>query len=380
MSRNWEFAYLLPHAAFDEPIENAHLALVPSGDSRLLALARKHKTVRKLTSEFKDQFGRKVKPSALLIRADAPKSAYDFYAVVSFRNVVAVSSIIDAWGFQLAGGNAGYPLWSDFFDFYPFSPMKDYADLAARSVASMEIDKPDKFSGQRAPHLPSNGRLSFGVDEAVLESCLVQWERRFVKAYQEWNTTKLFRSLQVATQASRMPAVGTRTPTIHDAGVAVSLWVSALEILCHPRRGKANLGRVLQLLEDVEYREPKLRAKRYVRRSRRGNVVGRINYVQKLYTELYRARCDFFHGNPVTSGDLFPSNDRNSPILLHCAPLVYRAALSAFLPDDDTGTTDGASLQDQLAAYFSNLLKLGEFEKALRACQEKSKRKRKTSP
>ena len=375
MTTTWEFAYLLPHAALEKPVENGHLALVPPSDGRLLALSNKHKTVRKLTSKFKDQFGRKVEPSALLIRADAPKSAYDFYAVVSFRNIVAISSIIDAWGFQLAGGSAGYPLWSDYFDFYPFSPMKDYEDLAAQSPASWEVNKPDKLSGQRAPHLPSNSRLSFGVDKAVLQACLGQWEKRFIKREQAWNTTKLFRSLEVAAQASRMPAVGTRTPTIHDAGIAVSLWVSAFEILCHPRRGEANLDRVVRLLEDVDYREPKLKAKWYVHKSRSGNVLGRINYVQKLYTELYRARCDFFHGNPVTSGNLFLSRDRNSPILLHCAPLVYRAALSVILPDDDTDTEDGGSLQNQLAAFLSNLMKAGEFEKALRACQQKINRK-----
>lgn len=375
MNTTWDFAYLLPHAAFQEPIENDHLALVPPGDRRLLALSRKYKTVRKLTSRFKDQFGEKIEPSALLIRADAPASARDFYAVVSFRNIVAISSLIDSWVFRLAGGSVGYPLWSDYFDFYPFSPQDDYEDLAARSAANREIQKPDKFSGQRAPHLPTSKWLSFDTDKFVLKACLYQWERRFIKGYQESKTTKLFRSLQVATQASRMPAVGTRVATIHDAGVSVSLWVSAFEILCRPKGANVDLLTVLTLLDDVEYLERSLQANWYQHQNKNGVLIRRINYVQKLYVELYRARCDFLHGNPVTSGNLFPSKDRKGPILLYCAPLVYRAALSAFLPDTNANSKDIRSLPEQAASFVERRLAVGKFEDVLLACQQKKKKK-----
>ena len=128
------------------------------------------------------------------------------------------------------------------FDFYPFTETTDGSRLIAKSVASLEIwNNVEEFSGQRAPHLPTADRLSFGADRLVLDACLKQWYRRFIGQKKEWKTRVLFRSLQIAAQASRMPAVGTGSPTIHDAGVGIALWVSAMEILSHPRKGNASL-------------------------------------------------------------------------------------------------------------------------------------------
>ena len=175
----WQFAYLMPHTDFEEPIEHGPLALVRHDDERLKALADTSKAVNKLLTSFTDQFGECEKPSAILVRSDAlPK--IDFYAVASFRNAIAISSIIDGTATQLAGGTADYPLWSDSFDLYAFTvTISD--DLKAWSSASYEINHSDGFAGQRAPQIPSGRRLHFGVDRNVLAGCLRQWNRRFVK-------------------------------------------------------------------------------------------------------------------------------------------------------------------------------------------------------
>jgi len=366
MTVNWHFAYLLPHAAFSEPIENEFLALVPPNDKRLTDLAQQYPAVCKLTTKFTDQFRRAVKPSALLVRSDAPQSV-DFHAVASFRNTVAISSIIDAWCFQLTGGNCGYALWSDYFDFYPFTATKDGNDLIAQSVASMEYNKPDKFTGQRTPHLPTADRLSFGVDKLILDACLKQWHRRFIKQRKEWKTRVLFRSMEIAAQAGRMPAVGTQSPTIHDAGVGIALWVSALEILSHPRTGKASLQAVLDLLAGADWMASPLKTTRYKVKNK--GTTSRVNYIQKLYAELYRARNDFLHGNPVTAGNLFPAKERSQPLLLHCAPLVYRAALTSFFGIRQPEILPGRQLQKTFAAHLDYDIKQDVFEKAVRACQ-----------
>ncbi len=329
MSTIWEFAYLLQHVAFSGPIENEFLAIVPPTDDRLKDLARQRTAIGKLTTKFTDQFGRAVNPSGLLARSDRPKSV-DFHAVVSFRNIVAISSIIDAWCFQLTEPGARYPLWSDYFDFYPFTETTDGSRLIAKSVASLEIwNNVEEFSGQRAPHLPTADRLSFGADRLVLDACLKQWYRRFIGQKKEWKTRVLFRSLQIAAQASRMPAVGTGSPTIHDAGVGIALWVSAMEILSHPRKGNASLQTVLDLLAGADWIARPLRTAKY-KVKYKGSTIP-VNYIRKLYAELNRARNDFLHGNPVRAGNLFPAKEQSQPLLLHCAPLIYRAALTSFL-------------------------------------------------
>ena len=297
--------------------------------------------------------GRAVNPSALLVRSDAQKSV-DFQAIVSFRNTVAISSIIDAWCFQLTGAGACYPLWSDYFDFYPFTETTDGTGLIAKSVASLELSyNLDNFSGQSAPYLSTADGSTFGIDRLLLDACLKQWHRRFIRRKKESKTRALFRSLEIAAQASRMPAVGTGSPTIHDAGVGIALWVSALEILSHPhpRKGKASLETVLNLLAGADWITPELRTAKYTVTVKKGLTM-RVNYIRKLYAELYRARNDFLHGNPVRAGNLFPAKEQSHPLLLHCAPLIYRAAIASFL-----GIRQPEILPDRV------------YEDAVRACQ-----------
>lgn len=370
MTVQWDFAYLIPHASFEKPIERGHLALVPPGDIRLAALINSNRGVAQLTSRFTDQFGRAVKPSAILVRSDAPKSI-DFYAVASFRNSIAISAVIDAWVYRLAGGNAGYALWADYFDFYPFTAGKD-GTLMARSVASFEIDHSEDFRGQRAPHIVSHSCLSFGVDEFVLERCLQQWDRRFLQNRKERQSQVLFRSLEVACQAMRVPAVGTQRPTIHDLGVGIAMWVSAFEILSHPKVGDANLGTVLDLLSKADWIDAKLQSKRYKVKYR--GKTHAINLVQKFYHELYRARNAFLHGNAVTQSKLFPMQKAGGPNLLNCAPLIFRAALLAFT-QAAIATTKGADLAAATAAFFTLSFAQSHYEDAMLNCKPSAKKR-----
>lgn len=357
---------MIPHADFDKAIERGPLALVPLKDSRLAELITNNRGISQLTSNFTDQFGRRVTPSAILIRSDAPK-CIDFYAVAGFRNCIAISAVIDAWVYKLAGGNAGYPLWADYYDFYPFTAGKDGA-LIARSVASFESDHSDNFRGQRAPHIASQSCLSFGVDEIVLERCLQQWDRRFLQNRCERASQVLFRSLEIASQAMRVPAIGTQRPTIHDLGVGIALWVSAFEILSHPRKGNANLGTVLDLLSNVGWIDKKLSATRFTVEYPRKNY-RKVNLAQKFYHELYSARNAFLHGNAVTASKLFPGKKRGGPNLLDLAPLVYRAAILAH-----TGSKSGAKQTVDSVAHRSIMsVPQSHYETALLNCKPQKK-------
>jgi hypothetical protein len=371
MKQDWDLAYILPHTRFDDPIEHGPLALVPPQDSRLVELASASRAISKLTSCFTDQFGEKIEPSAILIHSNAPKDI-DFYAVVCFRNSVAIASIIDAATHQYSGGRAGYPQWSDYFDIYAFTADRD-DDLTAKSLASWEINHPDQFFGQRAPHLASNDHLSFGLDKEILNGCLCQWDRRFIKKRQEWSTRVLFRSLEIACQACRVPAVGTRTPTIHDMGVGIALWVSAFEILSHPRTSNANLGTVLNLLDSANWLDSNLRSTR-CRITHQGRSKS-VNWIQKFYKELYDARNSFLHGNPVSPGRLFPKNKSGGPTLLHVAPLLYRTALNSVLPSPPKKSA-GSDLTSQLTAYLLQSQVQRRYEKAVLRCRPRNKKTR----
>jgi hypothetical protein len=164
----------------------------------------------------------------------------------------------------------------------------------------------------------------------------------------------------------RVPASGSRYPTIHELGVGVGLWVSAFEILAHPWRRNANLGIVLDLLGEATWSGAEIAATRYQVEYPRNNV-RRVNYVQKLYSELYVARNDYLHGNDVTPRNLFPARRANGPTLLYIAPLIYRAALDAHLPElrGTSGRSADTKLQEAVTALFDR----GHYEDALLACR-----------
>jgi hypothetical protein len=349
----------MPHTDFNEPIEYGPLALVPHNDQRLIELADSSKAVDKLLTSFTDQFGVREQPSAILVRSNAlPK--IDFYAVACFRNAIAISSIIEGSATQLAGGTAGYPLWSDSFDLYAFTiTLSD--NLMAWSSASHEVNDSDSFVGQRAPQIPSGARLHFGIDRDILAGCLRLWDRRFVKRRRERSTRILFRSLEIAYQASRVPAAGSHAATIHDLGTGRSLWVSALEILSHPMNGNANLQTVVDLLGRFPLEKPKLQAKRF-NLTYRGNTQ-KVNWLQKLYHELYKARNDFLHGNDVSLTRLYPSRKKTGPTLLRCAPLIFKAALTAFLPPPKS--RQPRNLTEQTTQYLFAYQSLTRYERAL---------------
>tara|TARA_R110002111_G_scaffold248775_3_gene312601 strand:+ start:10630 stop:11757 length:1128 start_codon:yes stop_codon:yes gene_type:complete len=369
----WKFAYLVPHVAFREPIENDFLALVPYSDQRFSDLRTAHEAVRVLAENMTDAFGQSVSPSALLIHRDAPDSV-DFYAVLSFRNIIAISSLVQCMALNISGKAGNYPLWSDYFDIYPFTADKSGKNLVAKSMALRSIEGTEEFSGQIAPQLPNNRLLRWRYDKFILQYLLAEWKAHFINTRSERRTRVLFRSLEVAAQASRMPATGTKVPTIHDVGVAIGLWVSSLEVLTHPTSGDANRDTVLKCLGKVDWEDGNLNAKRYSLKSRGGNVIGKINYCQKLYTELYQTRNDFMHGNNVTKNFLYPFKKSDLPLLTSCAVLVYHAAIQGFAVHKKTKLNCGKSPVELLQTGLEILLNSINYEDAMKKIWELSRK------
>ncbi|MBX3193189.1 MAG: hypothetical protein KF819_39765, partial [Labilithrix sp.] len=150
-----------------------------------------------------------------------------------------------------------------------------------------------------------------------------------------------------------------RSDSIHERGSRVALWVSAIEILAHPPNANANLGTVLNLLDELTWNDARLRARRYV--VRYGNNPPRRRLVGKLYRELYQARNDFLHGNDVSITRLFPFEDVALPALPRTAAFIYKAALLAFV----AGVRDRRRRRAHAAQELQDLWEAGGFEECL---------------
>jgi hypothetical protein len=323
---SWQFAGVLPNLSLDQAVEHEYVALVPCSDERLGTIDQKP-LVSRLIDNFSDQFGRKVRPSVLLLRTDAP-AAHRFDAKIAFRNAVAANVISFGWQYRIRKGNTLNPLWSDYFQIYPIHPGPS-GMFKVQSPAVTGFDFSDEFKGQTSPLIGSPGDLDTRRDSHLHKLLMKAWSGAFVQGRaHQWRYRCLFRSLQIVQQATCIPVEN--LSSLFDFGSRLSLWVSSFEVLSHPYRQNANLQTVLDLLSNAAYESAALRGKRYTVTNRKPPI--KVTLAQKLYSEMYQARNHFLHGNHVPKRGLFGGVGKNGnyPLFAY-APLLYRVALITYL-------------------------------------------------
>jgi hypothetical protein len=183
-----------------------------------------------------------------------------------------------------------------------------------------------------ACELPKLSREDIVFDETLLEQLRFVWIRAFRNREKRRSALRIFRSLEIAFLASRLPAQGSGLPTIHDVGASLGLWVSAFEILCHPCIGDVHQSNVLDEVVRFPWQGPKTRSRRYtVKIGKKRPPIRGCLLAQRVTNDLYRARNDFLHGNRVSERNLYPRKNSKSLMLLYSAPLIYRVLLSVQL-------------------------------------------------
>jgi len=326
---DWEIIFLLPNLGLRESVGNENIAIVSNNDPRVIKITSLDKTSKSLVENFEDQFGRKRYPTLLLINRNASDFLREKDTIVGFRNVFALSSIIKGHEHSLTSDFVACPLFSDYFNFYPITINRSNSGFITSTPSVLGFnDKVQSFQGQTSPGLANSEHINARADEQLFVLLEKAWERRFIKRrLGEWQTRILFRSLEMAYQATAMPFKN--YSTIYDLGSSACLWVSAFEILSHPRTEKVNLLSVLDLLGKHEWNDTKLKRKAY--KIGYGGIDVKYNLVQKLYKELYDTRNDFLHGNPVRPNRLHPFRNKKIQPITRFAPLVYKVALLSFL-------------------------------------------------
>jgi hypothetical protein len=326
-SKDWLFGFLLHNVECKRSFEQEFVAIVPNQDPRVQEIVSSSDIGKQLIGNFTDQRGLPVRPSVLILREDAPAKIFKEEALVAFRNLYAISCLTWGWQHTIGGNYPASPLYSDFFDFHPTVLGKDRNTISTLSPALQSFGSPNRFVGQISPHLPHSDLFVFEPDVLLVQPLLKAWEQRYIRNRQNWKTRVLFRSLEMAYQAGSVPAWN--ASSIYDWGSKVGLWVSALEVLSHPRTGKSGFDTVVDLFATAKWRSQHLRQTNFtVRVNKKPRPA---NLVTKLCSELYAARNDFLHGNPVRHSRLFPFKNTRRPPLPHFGPLLYKVALTCFL-------------------------------------------------
>lgn len=318
-SPGWTPICALPNVTLDEPIEVSFAALVPCHDERLRELAHQHPALDTFVKAFRDEFGNQICPTLGLAREDALHVAM-VPAFGGFRDAVCFSAVVAGQ----CRGTLGV-VHSDAFDVYPWFPSPRLEGrIGAITPALVGMHHVERLHPQPAPALGRRSLSTSEIDQPLLGAILARWKRCFVDGENSIEDRRLFRALEMARAASKMP--GGSDATEYDAGRAVALWVSAFEILAHDGN-RADFGRVLSLLGRVHWLSPKLNAQDRQVTYRRKII--QTNLAGSIYERLYNARNAFLHGNPVTVETL--KLERSGKQLHWFAAPLFRLALTAFL-------------------------------------------------
>ncbi len=322
----WTPVWAMPNVTLGAPIEASHAALVPSDDERLLAIARRKPALATFLGAFRSEFETWISPTIGLVREDARRGVFTVTAFGGFRDAVCMSAVLAGQAMTLKRGSPRGILHSDAFDVYPWflSPQMD-GRISTRTPALSGLHTVDDIRPQCAPALGNRNLSRDQLDEPLLDALAARWERCFATGEESVEDRRLFRALEMARAASRMP--GGADASEHDAGRAVALWVSAFEILVHNGK-RSGLKQVLTRLGQVPWLSAKLKVQdRQVKISEKETF--QTNVAGEVYGHLNRVRNDFLHGNAVTAETLELKACQRS-VLFFAAPL-FRLALTAFL-------------------------------------------------
>lgn len=341
----WKPVVVLPNIGLQKAVEGELAALVPTHDARV----ESYPALNSFLSRFTDAFGREINPSILIVPEDVPETILGADALSGFRDAIALSVIPYNRARKIKSPQYFGVFWADYFAMYPWMISKDHDDrLVARTPALFSTDDPKDFRGQSSPELAT---MTVGaIDEPLLTALLKRWREYYTTGDPTWPDIALFRSLNMAFRAAEIPA-GTEI-TFYDIGRSISLWVSAFEILAHPGDGgDVNLSKVYGLLDKVAWHIEASKAESHPAYNGKKARISKCNGCW-LYGELYRARNDFLHGNPVDMNGL-KIDDSGRNLYDFAAPL-YRMALTAFLPLAWSEPVPSLDDVDEIARYSAD--------------------------
>src|SRR5436190_10610949 len=86
--------FVLPNLQLKSPVETNYVGILPDSDPRVLEIARRNTAVDALINNFSDNHQSKISVSVMVLHKDAPKSIAGLVALVSFRNIIAISCVL----------------------------------------------------------------------------------------------------------------------------------------------------------------------------------------------------------------------------------------------------------------------------------------------
>lgn len=319
----WTLIWAMPNLAILHPIETGLAAMAGTDDPRVVREVERYPALGTFFGAFKNEFGVPLSPAVLMLRADAAESIRTVSAIASFRDAVCLSAIPLSLARLLTWSRSVGIQFSDAFDPYPWMMAKGSdGRILALTPALQGVHKVESLQARSAPATGERVLSAHDIDLPLLVAVLKRWDSLYAEGMDDVRDRRLFRALDMARAALRMP--GGTDSTLFDQGRSVALWISAFEILAHD--GSTNLSKVLRLFDSVPWQHDRLK------NSDRAVWAGKTRFLTNLagviYKRLYDARNHFLHGEPVTNETLKMPEGRH---VLYLAAPLFRLALAAYL-------------------------------------------------
>jgi hypothetical protein len=200
----WSPLFLLPNMRIQNPFENEYLAIVPPEDDRCIEINSRHPAFLPFLDSFTDAFRRKLIPSVMLLRDDAPAWVKLWEPVSGLRDILSICAVVYNRTAVLIHHLPRNYQYTTSFDFYAYTLTTDYLKLVTSNPALMGFDMVEEFYGQTTPGLPVSNWDRLDYDEMLAKALLSEWERRFSNPDPSWRSLALFRSLNMAHSAAQI--------------------------------------------------------------------------------------------------------------------------------------------------------------------------------
>ena len=352
----WTPALALPNLDMRGTIECPHAAIVSPTDHRVEKLRTDHPKLTTFLSKFSGQFREQVWPSLLLLRSDAPKTYYTPEAVTAFRDIISLSVVPYARSLRLRFNRPNDLVYTNTFQFYPWMLDKQFEDMILVNPAQRHFHLLEEFNGQSFPEQSQASIMEGDIDLPVARDLLNRWIVRFSENAVEWKDRALFRSLNMANEAGRIPAL--TAATFYDTGRSLALWVSAYEILAHPGgTGQSSFATVSATLESVKWCNAKLSGATHTIPSKTPKQKQLATWICK---KVYDLRNDFLHGNDVEG----PALLLNEKPIIDFAACLYRLALTGFLDLHFNVPTPPSEDAEAIGQFINQRMSFNKFQTA----------------
>jgi len=323
-----QYNYIATIASLDikKCIETSELAIIGTQDPRYQQLKKASTNQNKFINSFKTPFGVKILPSIIIRDSSLPKVQLDY--LCSFRTSIAVSSVIYSLvtSFRLQR-QFGIPT-TEVFDFYPISLTQDKKNLFYQTASNKGINSLDNFKGQSNPVYIDAQNLDFEYDTELLKSLLAILSKQGKKREDKIFKSKLFRSIQMANFAMRVPFFNFFNKV--DLGTSLSLWVGAFETLAHPLNGAVEFNHVSDILKSVPWLKSSLKVKAnrpiYSLKAK-PKKNDKTTLPVQIFGRLFNTRNMYLHGNPLPKNGFEFKTCKNWNPLFYQIPALYRSVV-----------------------------------------------------